>query len=103
MLLKTETFWYAQGLEIDYAAQGNSLEEVKERFSRGLTLTINEHLTIHGTIKHMLVPAPPDVWVEFIESKGHLKEKYSLVSLHNMFPYDEIDFYSSEDEVAIEA
>ena len=35
MIMKTSTYWYAQGLEIDYAAQGETIEEVKECFQMG--------------------------------------------------------------------
>jgi hypothetical protein len=96
MLLKTETYWYAQGMEIDYAAQGNSVEEVKERFGSGLYATIKEHLLLYGSIKNLLVPAPKPIWDEFIESKASIKKIYSQVGRHEMFPYEEITFYEVE-------
>ena len=97
MILKTDTYWYAQGLEIDYSAQGGSLEEVTTRFGSGLHSTIDEHLMIYGNIKNILVPAPEHIWSEFVGSKDHLRAKYSQVGLHEMFPFDDVAFYSREE------
>src|ERR1039458_1707330 len=44
-------FWFAQGLEIDYAVQGASEKDAKKKFEDGLEHTIEEHLKIHGTIE----------------------------------------------------
>ncbi len=96
MLLKTETYWYAQGMEIDYAVQGNSVEEAKERFSSGLYATIKEHLTMYGGITNLLVPAPKHIWDELIEAKSCIRSRYSQVGHHEMFPFEEITFYEVE-------
>ena len=59
-------FWFAQGLDIDYGAQGSSLDDVTEQFESGLVATIHrrhsEHLKIYGTIENVLQVAPPTVW-----------------------------------------
>jgi len=57
--------WVAQGLEIDYAAQGKSVAEVKQRFQDGLRATITEQLKQFQSIKQLLVPASNDVFLEF--------------------------------------
>ena len=94
MILQAGNFWYAQGMEIDYAAQGASVDEVKERFGVGLKATIYEHLTIYGSIKNLLVAAPKPVWDEFYESvTGKIKARYSQVSAHEMLPFENIDYY----------
>lgn len=59
--------WFAQGLEIDYVAQGDSLRDVMDRFRRGLTLTIRDHLRRHGHLHLLLRPAPPPVWQRFFD------------------------------------
>jgi hypothetical protein len=59
--------WYAQGLEIDYIAQGSSMEAAKTAFERGLTATIELHLRNYGTIRKLLKVAPPEVWEEFYQ------------------------------------
>lgn len=50
--------WYAQGVEIDYAASGYSLEDVQNRFERGFTETIKLHLQRWGNLDRFLKYAP---------------------------------------------
>jgi hypothetical protein len=50
--------WFAQGVEIDYAAQGASIEDVKKRFEVGLRATIEENLKIYDSIDGLLAFAP---------------------------------------------
>lgn len=54
-------FWFAQGIDIDYAAQGKDVEAAKSNFERGLTATINQHLRIHNDISRVLKVAPPEI------------------------------------------
>jgi len=79
--------WYAQGLEIDYLAQGTSLEDVQDAFERGLKETISEHLKDSGDIRKLLTPAPADVWTDF----------YDLVS-SDLYSHSQMNFYSTETE-----
>jgi len=73
--------WVAQGLEIDYVAQGRSDAEVKQRFQDGLRATINEQLIHCRSIKQLLVPARQDVFLEFATAiEGPVI--YSQVSIH---------------------
>ena len=78
--------WSAQGLEIDYAVDGASFEDVTEEFAHGLMLTIDEHLHVFGHIRNVLKTAPPDVWDEFYD--GVLSEKlelsHSQFSIHKL-------------------
>ncbi len=76
--------WYAQGIEIDYLAQGDSLEDVQRSFERGLELTITEHLKKLGDIKHLLRPAPPEVWAEFFARGPDGKFRFSGVTIHEL-------------------
>jgi hypothetical protein len=69
VLTNEEGGWFAQGLEIDYFAQGSSREDVKRRFEEGLCATIDEYLKKHGSIEWFLQPAPDRVWNEFLRSK----------------------------------
>ena len=62
MIMQDGKFWFAQGLEIDYATQGSSLDDVKKQFEDGLQATIQEHLKIHGTIENIPQLAPPEIW-----------------------------------------
>lgn len=81
MLIHEDGAWYAQGLEIDYCAQGESIEDVKSRFEQGLSVTLSEHLRVHGTIEGILVPAPREIWREFWTSEA-TAESLSHFSFH---------------------
>jgi len=89
--------WFAQALEIDYAAQGKSMEDVKKRFEHGLAVTIDEHLKIYGSIKMLLQPAPPEVWVELLEH-AKLAKRFSQISIHvhQALPFEGIDYFEPE-------
>lgn len=54
--------WFAQGLEIDYAVQGETLDDAKSKFQSGLAATVNQHQKVFGTIKGVLRVAPQDAW-----------------------------------------
>jgi hypothetical protein len=73
--------WVAQGLEIDYAAQGRSAAEVKQRFQDGLRATITEQLKHHRSIKPLLVPASDEVFLEF-QAAIEGPVLYSQISFH---------------------
>jgi hypothetical protein len=81
MVTNDEGVWFAQGLEVDYAAQGDSLEEAKKHFEDGLHATIDVNLEKFQSLKHMLVPAPAGVWQEFFETESECLT-YSQFSLH---------------------
>lgn len=68
LIVNDDSSWFANGLEIDYAAQGSSLKDVKHRFERGLAATIDQHLKVYGSIDRILKPAPEDVWVELMHA-----------------------------------
>lgn len=83
VLVPDEDYWFAQGLEIDYAAQGDSVEDAREKFQNGLSATIYEHLKVYGTIAGMLRVAPQEAWdlVLNADAKPH---RFTHVSLHRM-------------------
>lgn len=77
MLLPDGSGWFAQGLEIDYAASGKTLEQATNHFIEGLGMTLCENLVMYGHIKKVLMPASQEAWNEYYESppKG---ERYSV-------------------------
>lgn len=89
MICHDDDSWFAQALEIDYAVQGNSLEEVKRLFGDGLLHTIHENLRVWGHIQKLLKPAPAEVWKEFFEGASVLRRRYSQESIHNLPPLRE--------------
>ena len=76
--------WYAQGLEIDYIAQGTSLEAAQAAFEKGLTATISEVLTLFGDIQKLLKPAPPETWAEFFKQSDSGRFSFSQISTHEL-------------------
>jgi hypothetical protein len=81
---ESSDYWFARGLEIDYAAQGDSEADVKARFGEGLCKTISENLKVYGTIDKLLKVAPQDVWTELYGNADTLKKLYSQVSTHRI-------------------
>lgn len=92
MITNDDGSWFAQSLEIDYAAQGHSLEDVKKRFEDGLCKTIEQHLRIYGSIDNLLQVAPKEVWTEFFNN-SKIQNRYSHVSVHEKFPFDGIEYF----------
>jgi hypothetical protein len=96
-IVNEENSWFAQALEIDYAAQGKSLADVKKNFENGFVATIHEHLKVFGTITKLLKPAPQEVWAE-VFSSGKKVKFYSQFSSHynlpEALPFSGLDFYS---------
>ncbi len=86
LLLKDGSSWFAQGLDIDYFAQGSSLADAQRRFQSGLLETIDVHLRTYGNIDGVLQPAPAEVWAEFLHAPS-LRRLYSQVSFHTDGPH----------------
>ena len=82
VLVQDNDGWFAQGLELDYAASGHDLDDVKQRFEQGLAATFNEHLRIYGTVENFLKVAPQDAWDLWLNAD----ERYSFTctSLHDL-------------------
>ena len=82
VVTQDEGQWFAQGLELDYAAAGTTEEDVKTRFAQGLGATINEHIQIYGNIERVVKVAPQDAWDLWLIGDRH----YTLdhVSIHNL-------------------
>lgn len=105
MITHDDGSWFAQALEIDYAAQGTSLQDVKTRFEKGLAATIHEHLKIFGSINKLLQPAPPDVWVQLVQAVKTAKV-YSQLSFHLLpleLPFGKIEYFEEEPSYAVHA
>ena len=94
-----EQFWFAQALEINYGAQGDTPEEAKENFQRGLLATIDLHLRVYGHIKKLLKFAPTRVLQEAAKQKFSIRQ-FMHVSFHDItteevqreLPFNGIDY-----------
>jgi hypothetical protein len=76
-----EDGWFAQGLEIDYAASGATIDEAKKNFEIGLRGTIGLNIKMHSNIEHFLKVAPQQIWKELY--KGGREYRLFHVSLHD--------------------
>jgi hypothetical protein len=97
-------WWFAQGLEIEYAAQGKSLEEVAENFGQGLATTAHAYLEEFGSIEKMLRPSP-EVLRELsnasrkkmlklsVESRHDIHELLEEPAIRQAFPFSSIKFF----------
>jgi len=85
-------YWTAQGLEIDYIAQGESLADARRQFEDGLASTIQQHLNMFGDIKRLLVLAPPEIWAEAMNPET-VHNRFFQVTTHEVikkaFPFFE--------------
>jgi hypothetical protein len=84
--------WFAQGLEIDYGTEGDTIDEVKKNFAAGLYGTIQQHLKIYGSIKNLLQPAPPDDWQEFFSKNQFVRQRYTHVGIHKLTSIESIEY-----------
>jgi hypothetical protein len=87
--------WFAQGVDIDYAAQGESVDDAKANFERGLRATIDQHLKVYGTIKGILECAAPEILGNLVIESSAQFESYSQVSAHDIhksLPYAQINY-----------
>ena len=99
LIVPDENFWFAQGLEINYGAQGDTPEDAQDNFQQGLLATIAQHLRVHGHIKKLLKFAPDEILSEAAEHKSSL-QRFAQVSFHEILdaksqlkiPFDGIDY-----------
>lgn len=88
--------WTAQGIEIDYAACGESAEDVQNRFERGLLATVKANLDKFGHIENMLKYAPEEVREEM---NNPSEFNFGMLTVHKVedpalskFPFNEIRY-----------
>ena len=91
LIVRDGNFWVAQGIEIDYAAHGSTVEEAKTNFEEGLTLTIEQNLRVYQTIEKILCPAPSSVQLEALRLKDSV-ESYGQVSFHSAATVKQMGF-----------
>src|ERR1700735_2146418 len=99
LIVPDEDFWFARGLEINYGAQGDTIEDAQDNFQQGLLATIEQHLRMHGHIKKLLKFAPSEILEEAAEHKSSIK-LFAQVSFHEILntesqlkiPFDGIEY-----------
>ena len=101
LVIRDGSWWLAQGLEIDYAAQGTSLDDVKEKFLHGLAGTAHAYLDKFGSIERFLRPASADALRELAIASERKMLKLSSTTEHEMplaepmrqLPFSGISFF----------
>ena len=86
--------WFAQALEVDYAAAATSLEDVQVSFERGLMATIDEHLKLYGSMERFLV-SPSEGALKEMLSHDQTWFNFRQVSRHQLmprFPFASIEY-----------
>jgi len=92
MLLKDGDNWFAQGLDIDYASAGATVDEAKKNFETGFAKTIKEYLVMYGNLSKFMQSAPEEVWQEFLNPPPETQYlAVSSVQLHNLVKDDDLD------------
>jgi len=100
LIVPGEGRWFAQGIEINYGAQGDTVKDAQEHFQRGLLLTINQHLRMYGNVERMVKFASSEILKEAAQ-KGCSISRLSRVSFHEILddakareavPFDGIDY-----------
>jgi len=76
--------WFAQGIDIDYASQGATVEEAKTNFEKGLRATIDQHLRVYRHIRGILQLAPPEILANLLIDSSAQYRLYSQVSAHDI-------------------
>ena len=89
VLLKEDgQFWVAQGVEIDYFAQGETLEQAQKNFGLGLASTVRLYLKHHQSIGPMLKWAPVEVYKSLMDGAEY---RFTQVSLHEIAPEQDLE------------
>jgi len=98
LLMPERGGWFAQGLEIDYAAQGDTIRAAKKEFEDGLEAAVDAHLKKNGTVTALLNPAPFEIWKQIIDPSVRVR-LYSQVTKHHVIVdrsnYEGIAYFSA--------
>ena len=95
---RDDAFWFAQGLEVDYLAMGDTETQAKKHFERGLAATAEKHLLIHGHLDHLLTPAPAEAWKEVMKAavRSEVTARRVPMRIPNL-PFDGIVYIAAGD------
>lgn len=96
LVVRDHDRWFARGIEIDYSATGETLEDVQKRFERGFALTISAHLEKFQSLNKLLKWAPAKVIEEYEAGKDSFEIRFVALCKTNeipsTFPYDRLKY-----------
>lgn len=101
-----ETF-FAQSIDISYAASGDSLKNVQDNFERGLSATLKAHLEAFGNIDQIMQTPPAEEWANLLKC-DHGAYDLTTISQHTIqgcqsfesLPYTNIEYLDCEEREA---
>ncbi|MGE0487355.1 MAG: hypothetical protein AB7Q81_24590 [Gammaproteobacteria bacterium] len=96
VIVRDGDLWFAQGIDIDYAASGTSVEDVKHRFAMGLFKSLIANVDLGGSIDAFL-KHPPREQIEQLQNGPDSREAKLSFSTERFprdlpIPYDRIAF-----------
>jgi len=105
--------WVAQGIEIDYAAEGETAAEAKMHFEQGLCATVLAHMIQQKPLGGFMAGAPPHDWTHLLKT-GHvylyqttvvntLPELAMKVCKKDSIPFELIKYFSVSPVATLEA
>lgn len=94
--------WFAQSMDIDYAASGMSLQEAQQNFELGLIHTIKAHIKKFGHIQHLMRSPEPQDWIPLLQKEGCGDYEHTMITTHSLsenhdleaLPFKQIEFLS---------
>jgi len=98
VIVEDDGSWFAQGLDIDYAAQGSTIDEAKDNFARGLRATIDQHLCSRANIRSLLRGAPAELCQHLLLDSSFGTAQLELLSqvsahhVHEAMPFKQISY-----------
>ena len=78
--------WFAQSLDIDYAAGGRTLEEAQHNFERGLAATIKAHIIKFGNLSKLMQDPPAEELLHLGVGAGF---QFSMMTSHEAHEIDD--------------
>jgi hypothetical protein len=88
--------WFAQGLDVDFFAQGATPQEAEKNFAEGLQTMIKLYLAEFKSLQH-LNPPPKSVSGEYAKMRFGRVEQCPLRSVgSSKVPYRTIQFFVAE-------
>jgi hypothetical protein len=95
-VVRDEEAWFAQGIDVDYFAQGQTPQEAEKNFAEGLRLMIKLHMNEFKNLQY-LKPPPPAVSQEYAKMRF---AKVEQLPLHApgpaKVPYKTIKFFVAQ-------
>lgn len=102
ILFTEDLSWFAQGIDIDYLAEGSTEEEAKKNFEEGLCGTLHAYYSKYGTIRGRLRAASRQLVREVAAQENAKGATFGSISIQKLdwvddpafvdFPYRDIAY-----------